>query len=154
MQAIYFDLDGTLADLYGVAAWCERLNAEDVTPYEEAQPLVSPGQMRRVLLPLASAGVTLGVISWGAMNASNAYNRATRKAKLEWCKRYLPGCFTEFHVVKYGTPKHHVRRIADSILVDDSAEVRNAWDGRTIDASNTAQMMIELQKLVDTLARI
>lgn len=154
MQAIYFDLDGTLANLYGVASWCERLNAEDVTPYVEAKPLVSPDRLRRLLLDFKNANVALGVISWGAMNASNAYNRATRKAKLEWCERYLHGCFDEFHVVKYGTPKHHVRRIADSVLVDDNATVREQWQGRTIDASNTAHMMNELKALLDVIAHM
>lgn len=40
MQAIYFDLDQTLADLAGVPNWLEKLHAEDATPYADASPLV------------------------------------------------------------------------------------------------------------------
>ena len=38
---INFDLDGTLADFYGVENWLEYLEAEDTTPYAVAEPLLS-----------------------------------------------------------------------------------------------------------------
>lgn len=39
MATIFFDMDGTLADFYGVENWLEYLNAEDTLPYEVAKPL-------------------------------------------------------------------------------------------------------------------
>ena len=33
-KAIYFDLDGTLANLYGVENWLEYLIKEDTYPYD------------------------------------------------------------------------------------------------------------------------
>ena len=40
-KAIYFDMDGTIADLYGVENWLDYLVAEQTKPYREAKPLCS-----------------------------------------------------------------------------------------------------------------
>ena len=149
MQAIYFDMDGTIADLYGYNGWLEMLQAEDTTPYEDCDVLVDLAEMREVLNDFINAGITLGVISWGAMGGSREYCKRTRKAKIAWCEKHFPNVFTEYHVVKYGTPKHYVRNIKDSILVDDNEEVRQAWKGETVDAT---QDIIELlQSILKTL---
>ena len=39
-KEIWFDMDGTIADLYGVENWLEMLIAEDPTPYAVAKPLL------------------------------------------------------------------------------------------------------------------
>lgn len=57
---------------------------------------------------------------------------------------------TEFHCVKYGTPKHQTAKIKDSILVDDNAQVRAAWHGETINACE--DIMEQLQNLLDRVA--
>ena len=145
MKAIYFDMDGTLAALYDYPNWLEMLHAEDTTPYEECGCLVDIEELREVLNNFIAAGITIGIISWGAMNGSREYCKRTRKAKIDWCEKYFPNVFTEYHVVKYGTPKHHVRKIKDSILVDDNADVRQAWCGETIDATkNIIELLREL----------
>lgn len=149
MQAIYWDMDGTIANLYGYKNWLEMLQAEDVTPYANCEPLVNMNELNNILCEFAANGITIGVISWGAMNCSNAYTRATKKAKIAWCEKYLT-CISEYHVVKYGTAKHTVAKIKDSILIDDNADVRNAWkNGATIDASNSKEMMKKLRELLD-----
>lgn len=149
MQAIYFDMDGTIADLYGYENWLSMLQAEDTTPYEDCSCLVDFVELRDVLNKFIAAGVTIGVISWSAMGGSKEYNRRTRKAKKDWCDVYFPNIFSEFHVIKYDTPKHHVRKIKDSILVDDNAEVRRAWKGETIDA--TKDIIAALRLLLERL---
>ena len=149
MKAIYFDLDGTIADLYGYENWLEMLHAEDTTPYKDCGCLVDFVELRDVLNEFIAAGVTIGVISWSAMGGSKEYNCRTRKAKKDWCDAYFPNIFSEFHVVKYGTPKHHVRNIKDSILVDDNADVRKAWKGETIDA--TKDIILALKELLERL---
>ena len=53
-------------------------------------------------------------------------------------------CITEYHVVKYGTPKHKVRKIQDSILVDDNADVRAAWDGATLNAAKNFVHVLDM----------
>ena len=149
MQAIYFDMDGTIADLYGYDNWLEMLHNEDTEPYENCSCLVDFIELRNILNTFISLGVTIGIISWSAMGGSKEYNRRTRKAKKEWCDAYFPNIFSEFHVVKYGTPKHRVRNIKDSILVDDNIKVRQAWKGETIDATqDIVKLLRELIKEV------
>ena len=46
---INFDMDGTIADLYGMENWLECLNNEDTTPYEVAKPLLRLATLARVL---------------------------------------------------------------------------------------------------------
>lgn len=134
IKAIYFDMDGTIADLYGVDGWLDALHREDTQPYADALPLVDMAHLNDVCAMLQSAGVIIGVISWSAMGGSKEYNAEVRKVKREWINKHLP-CVTEFHVVKYGTPKHYVRKIKDSMLIDDNMDVRTAWVGATLDAT-------------------
>ena len=135
MKAIYFDMDGTIADLYGYEGWLEMLQAENTEPYEKCGVLVDAEELREVLNQFMMLGVKIGVISWSAMNGSKDYNKRTRKAKKNWCNEFFADIFTEFHVVKYGTSKHKVAKEKDSILVDDNKDVRDAWHGDTIDAT-------------------
>ena len=73
MKAIYFDMDGTIADLYGFNDWLPLLRAESTIPYEMCGVLVDLEEMREVLNEFIAAGITVGVISWGAMDGSREY---------------------------------------------------------------------------------
>lgn len=151
MQAIYLDMDGTIAGLYNYPNWLDLLHAEDVRPYSDCDPIDNIAELDNLLNEFVALGITIGIISWGAMNGSNEYTRATKKAKVAWCKKYLT-CVSEYHVVKYGTPKHKVAKIKDSVLVDDNANVRGTWkNGATVDASNSENMVKELRNMLETL---
>lgn len=151
MRAIYLDMDGTIAGLYNYPNWLDLLHAEDVRPYSDCDPIDNIAELDNLLNEFVVLGITIGIISWGAMNGSNEYTRATKKAKVAWCKKYLT-CVSEYHVVKYGTPKHKVAKIKDSVLVDDNANVRGTWkNGATVDASNSENMVKELRNMLETL---
>lgn len=148
ITAIYFDMDGTIANLYNVPNWEAKLRNEDVTPYVEAAPLYDTDALNEVLSQLSAMGIRLGVVSHNAIGASKEYAQAVRKAKLEWCEKYCPLLTQEFHVVKYGTPKHYPQRFKwGTILVDDNADVRAKYNGATIDA--TKNILDILKKVVD-----
>lgn len=152
MQAVYFDLDGTLAALYDVPQWLEKLRSEDATPYAQAKPLVNMVELATLIVQLRRKGFTVGVISWGAMDSTAEYTREVKRVKREWCK-YWGLTFDEFHVIKYGTPKHWVAKCKRSILVDDNSEVRQAWTlGATVDASNSSRMMEQLETILQKVA--
>lgn len=155
-KAIYFDMDGTVADLYNVSNWLEKLRNSDVSPYVEAAPLVDMEKLNNILQQFVAIGFVVGVISWSAMNGSKEYNKETRKAKKAWIKANMPSV-SEFHVVKYGTSKHTVAKVRGSILVDDNAKVRKAWEryteeNYTIDASDSQKLLENLQKVLDMAA--
>lgn len=132
---LVFDMDGTIADLYGVEGWLEMLRAEDVTPYAIAQPLYDMQELVGLLLELQAVGYLIAVTTWLSMGASVEYKRETRIVKKEWLDAFgFP--YDEFHAVQYGTPKHYVTKGENQILFDDSLEVRSCWSkGETVDAN-------------------
>ena len=124
---IYFDMDGTIADLYARATWLEELIAEKVEPYAEAKPMVAEAD----LLNLVAKGYELGIVSWTAKNGSTEYNEAVALAKMAWLKKNFPNTtFTEIHIVAYGTPKSTVVKEKNAILFDDEEPNRKEWKGR------------------------
>ena len=134
-KMICFDMDGTIADLYSVPNWLDKLRAEDPSPYLDAEPMWDMKRLRKILLDMRRQGWEIRVISWLAKDSSESYKAAVRVAKLEWLKRYnFP--FGTAHLVAYGTTKADcVRRITDAaILIDDNKKVRSSWHlGETID---------------------
>ena len=136
---IVFDMDGTVADLYGVKNWLTKLHNEDPTPYAEAKPLWDMDELNAVLDELRNAGHYINVVSWLSKDSTEAYKAKVRKAKREWLTEYMPTDYC--HLVQYGTPKARViKKYADAteaILIDDEAKNREAWNlGRTIDPTS------------------
>lgn len=135
-KMLVFDMDGTLADLYGVEGWLEMLHNEDTAPYEQAKPLYDMDKLNSVLNTLKEKGYRIAVTTWTAKGGSKEYNKRVGKAKREWLKKYsFP--YDEIHLVKYGTTKADCTRKkgGKQILIDDNKKVRAGWKlGDTINA--------------------
>ena len=131
--AIFLDMDGSIADLYGVKGWLEALQSENVSPYAEAQPLCDMAALRQVLIKLRRQNYIIGVISWSSKTGSSAFHHAVRKAKLEWLRKHkLLDLCSHIHIQKYGTSKSAIARrhtilSSSTILVDDEAQNRIEW---------------------------
>ena len=120
MNAIYLDMDGTIADLYAVPNWLKMLRAENPSPYIQAEPLVRLSALARHLNRLQRNGYIIGIISWGSKHATPEYDEAVAKAKNFWLNKHLPSVkFDEIHIVPYGTPKSTVAREKNGYLFDD-----------------------------------
>ena len=125
-KAIYFDMDGTIANLYGVDGWLDCIINEYTKPYREAKALVSIRQLGKELNRLKQNGYTIGIISWLAKGASNEYNERVAQAKRNWLARHLSAVqFDEVHIVEYGTPK---QTLGNGILFDDETHNRIEWN--------------------------
>lgn len=148
-KMICFDMDGTIADLYSVPNWLDKLRAEDSSPYSDAAPMWDMAELRKILLLLISKGWEVRVISWLSKDSSESYKNEVRKAKLGWLEKYdFP--YRRCHLVAYGTTKADcVRRWASpAILIDDNEKVRNGWHlGETIDPTKV-NLIEELRKLL------
>ena len=148
-RTIVFDMDGTIADFYGVDGWLDYLKAENTTPYEVAKPLYKMDYLNALLVLLKTQGWKIVVTIWLVKGGTKEYNDRTRKAKLEWLARHnFP--YDEIHLVKYGTTKANcTRKIGGyQVLVDDNENVRKGWTlGHTINANN--DITKELKKLVN-----
>lgn len=148
-KTLVFDMDGTIADFYGVVNWLEYLLEEDTTPYEVALPLYDMTYLCSLLNVLKNQGWRIAITTWLAKGGTKEYNDRTRKAKLEWLKKYnFP--YDEIHLVKYGTTKANcTRKIGGfQILVDDNEKVRKGWNlGATINANEN--ILNHLEKLIN-----
>ena len=137
-KMIVFDMDGTIADFYGVDGWLNDLTNENVRPYEQAEPLYNMSELCGIVRQLQAKGWKIAITSWLAKgNHSKCYLNQIRAAKLEWLAKYdFP--YDEIHLVKYGTTKANCTRSYGGfqILVDDVEKIRKGWAlGATIDAN-------------------
>jgi hypothetical protein len=139
---IFFDMDGTIADLYGVENWLDYLLASDALPYEIAKPLVKLSALARVLNRLQKQGYRIGVISWLSKNSNTAYDEKVTKAKQEWLRKHLASVtFDEVNIVAYGTPKQNFAKTANDILFDDEEKNRNNWTGKAFDVNDIMKIL-------------
>ena len=139
---IFFDMDGTIADLYGVENWLDYLIASDALPYEIAKPLIRLNALARILNRLQKQGYKVGVISWLAKNSNTDYDEKVTKAKKEWLKKHLASVnFDEIHIVKYGTPKQTFAKTENDILFDDEEKNRNDWAGKAFDVNEIIEIL-------------
>lgn len=148
VKVLVFDMDGTIANLYGVKNWLADLKAENPRPYKVAKPMYDMDVLASILGLLRLNGWKIVVTSWLSMDSTKSYDEEVRKAKREWLARYqFPA--DEIHIVKYGTTKANCTRNLGGyqVLVDDNEKVRKGWHlGDTINANENI-----IEKLVDLL---
>ena len=148
-MTIYFDMDGTIADLYSVENWLPKLRGENPTPYRDAKPLVNMRVLARVLHTLQNEGVDIGIISWLSRNGSEEYNKKVTATKIKWLQVHLGSVeFNEIHILPYGVPKSTVAQ-KGSILFDD--EMNNRKEFMTADDSN---MAFDVDNIIEILKNI
>lgn len=146
-KMVWFDMDGTIADLYGVEGWLEALRAEDTLPYEQAGTLVNMAQLAKLLHKLQAVGYGIGIISWTSKCGSDLYNGQVALTKMCWLHKHLPSVsWDEIRIVAYGTPKQTFKRYDDDILFDDETNNRKTWQGIAYDQNdiiNTLKALIK-----------
>lgn len=140
LKMICFDMDGTIADLYGVENWLEKLRAYDASPYLTAKPMCDMEELAFLLDVARYRGIEIRVISWLSKESTKEYDELVRIAKQAWLEAMgLP--IDHFHGIAYGVTKaNSIRRYIDTskgetaILFDDNEKVRNGWHmGEAID---------------------
>lgn len=142
---IWFDMDGTIADLYGVENWLDYLMTSNPLPYAVAKPLVRLNTLARVLNRLQKQGYKIGIISWLSKNGSEEYNRQVTETKKAWLKKHLASVkFDEIHIVKYGVPKQTFAKTCNDILFDDEEKNRNNWTGKAFDVNAIIETLKEV----------
>ena len=141
-MTIFFDMDGTIANLYGVENWLDYLIAKDETPYREAKPLIRMATLARLLNSIQRKGHKIGIVSWLAKNSTEEYDIKVTNAKIEWLNTHLKSVqFDEIHIVKYGTPKSTFSNNINDILFDDEEPNRKEWKGTAFDVDNIIEIL-------------
>lgn len=143
IKMLVFDMDGTIADFYGVEGWLDDLKAEKTRPYAEAKPLYDMDELVEILKTLQLMGWEIAITTWLAKDATKAYNQAVTKVKKEWLTKYnFP--YDEIHCVKYGTTKANCTRKKGGfqIIFDDNEKIRKGWTlGASVDAKNMMEFL-------------
>lgn len=147
-KMLVFDMDGTIADLYGVENWLSDLRNENPRPYVIAKPIYDVDTLNELLNILRNMGWKIVVTTWLAKNSTQDYKNAVRKAKIEWLEK-IQFPYDEIHLVQYGTTKADCTRKQGGyqILIDDNEQVRKGWHlGGTINANKN--ILEELANLI------
>ena len=143
---IYFDLDGTLANLYGYDNWLNYLRAYDPTPYVEAKAMVNLSRLARYINRLQKMGHELGIVSWLSKCSTPEYDAAVTSAKIFWLSKHLPSVqWNEIKIVPYGTNKWEI--CGEGILFDDDERVRAAWKNDSYEPDEMFEILAELVEM-------
>jgi len=142
-MTIWFDMDGTIADLYGVENWLEYLIAEDTTPYDIAKPLVNLSYLARLLNQLQKEGYEVGIVSWLAREKSAFYDELVTESKLGWLNQHLKSVnWDKILIVPYGTDKLNVT--GGGILFDDEEPNRTNWGNGAFEPNKIFEVLRDL----------
>lgn len=162
MNSIWFDMDGTIAELYKVKDWLPALRSNDWSVYDKCLPRAHFERINAAIEALVENGWQVGVITWASKGIDWGEELdAITETKFAWLCRFFPALADgKFACIPYGCDKgqfmwdmHNNYCPYDvSYLVDDNKEVRSAWrkfgdnikcNFKTIDASRSFHRAIE-----------
>ena len=127
---VFFDLDGTLFNLYGKTNWLEMLRTEQAGAFIGSfLPEIDLCEFYQTIERLSIYGIQFAVISWLPMQASPEYEEICREEKNNWILENLP-FVSEVSIVPYGIPKQDciIKRAQRMILLDDNKEICETWE--------------------------
>lgn len=144
-KAIWFDMDGTISNLYDVEDWLEYLQASDPYPYAAAKPMLNLSLLARYLNKLQAEGWSIGIISWTSKSGSDLYNGEVALTKLVWLHQHLKSVqWDTIKIVNYGTNKYI--ECGGGILFDDEERNRNEWKDEAYEPNQILEILKELLK--------
>lgn len=152
MKVLCFDMDGTIANFYGVENWLPMLRNFDPTPYRAAKPMMNFSALARQLNAAQRNGARLVIISWCSKCSNPNFDIEIELAKRNWLAEHLPSVHWDaIHIVPYGTNKAKVCGVdgEDFFLFDDEERNRNEWekfDGLAFNPSDITEILKQLNK--------
>ena len=141
VRKIWLDMDGTIADLYGVPDWLPKLRASNPEPYAKAKPLVNMNTLARLLNNRQKNGFQICIISALSKDSTPEYDEAVKQAKINWLRKHLASVhFDEIRFVPYTYTKNNANT-GNDILFDDEARHLLAWTGMAVPAKELIQTL-------------
>lgn len=127
-QIIYLDMDGTIADLYGIENWLEGLRNEVEGLFLQCEPLITEPELL-VLFP--NDIYELRICSMTPMNASKEYCVKVIEEKNIWLDKHFPSIKKRTYL-EYGYNKN-IRNSKNHILIDDNKIIRENYRGLALE---------------------
>lgn len=134
IKTIWFDMDGTIAELYKVPNWLEMLRTSDWRVYDKCLPRANFERINSAIEALTAHGWQVGVITWASKGISWGMDcDCIGDVKFNWLTRYFPALVDgKFACIPYGESKaQFLLDMEDAgevnYLVDDNKEVREDW---------------------------
>ena len=141
VKEINFDMDGTIADFYGVENWLAYLIERNPFPYENAKPLLNMSALAHRLNALQRKGYKINIISWLSKNSTDDFDKIVTSAKEKWLKKHLPSVkWNKITIVAYGIDKS---TLGNGILFDDEEPNRKMWGEGAYDVHNILEVLKE-----------
>jgi len=128
-KKIFFDMDGTIADLYNEENWLTRLQNEEKGLFRNLKPMHDKDRLTKIINVLIELGFEIEVITWTPKNVSQDYIKIVEEEKKEWIQEHFP-MIKNIHCLAYGVPKQKAKykKAKLEILVDDNLEVVKMWN--------------------------
>lgn len=137
MASIWFDLDGTLYELYKMPNWLERLEKRDWNVFIDGEPRKHHERIREAIKALQAKGWIVGCITWGSRGISKEEElQEIAEKKKKFLAKYFPELLENFYCLPYGASKAlpimrnpcYIRPSKQvNYLVDDNKIVRKNW---------------------------
>ena len=157
MNTIWFDMDGTIYELYRIPNWLERVREMDTSVFSDGFPRNDYDRIDIAVEALIEQGWQVGVITWAPKGATMDEINEVSEVKFNWLCKFFPALANgKFACIPYGESK--AQFLIDmgeartlNILVDDNKYVRADWrkhgeQFKTINA--TRSFVRELEGLV------
>ena len=134
-KVVYFDMDGTIADLYGVSDCFKRLDNMDATVYSEAKPI---DKYINMLKEFHTMGYKVIILSALGMVSSKRFDKDTIRNKGIWLDTYVGKEYIDERIYIPNTKHKELYQLfGKGILVDDDDRVLMNWDYDRIKATNS-----------------
>ena len=132
-KIVYFDMDGTISDLYGVTNVFKRLDSLDANVYYEAKPI---DKYINMLKEFHNMGYKVVILSCLGMISDKQFDEDTICNKNKWLDEYVGKQYIDERIYIPNT-KHKEQYIKEyGILVDDDTRVLCNWNYDRIQAIN------------------
>ena len=91
MKSIWFDMDGTIADLYKVEGWLPKLRSNDWSVYSECAPRHNYQRINAAVEALIENGWQVGVITWASKGIGWGKDLdKIAEVKFDWLCEFFP----------------------------------------------------------------
>lgn len=134
-KIVYFDMDGTLVDLYGVTNVFKRLDTLDASVYLEAKPI---DKYINMLKEFTTLGYKVVILSCLGMISEEQFDKDTIYNKDIWLNKYIGSeyIYDRIYIPNTKHKEEYISKYGYGILVDDDIRVLNNWNYDRIHAIN------------------